>query len=142
MDSINKYEGKSVSELVQLLSELKDKLDRVNDYRTKLNKELELLSKVVLPNAMNDEGISSVKVDGVGRVTLRSDIYARIPAANREAAMEWLREHGHGGLIKETVHHGTLRAAMKELLREGKELPPDTLIQVTPYDMAVLTRSK
>ncbi len=137
-----KYRGKSVTELVNIMARIQDRIDKLDEYRKELYAEYDAVRKHALPEAMQEEGISSCTVDGVGRVTLRSDIYASIPASNREAAFDWLRGTGHGGVIKESIHHGTLKALIKEMIRSGEQLPPEDLVKVTPYDMAVLTRSK
>jgi hypothetical protein len=45
---------------------------------------------------------------------------------DKAAGFEWLRQHGHGGVIQETVNAQTLGALAKELNNDGTELPAPT----------------
>lgn len=90
---------------------------------------------------MEDEGISTITVDGVGRVSLQGDLYARIPADKRQAAFEWLRDNGHGDVITETIPASTLKAMAKEMLKKGETLPED-YFKITPFSRAQLTAKK
>lgn len=90
---------------------------------------------------MEDEGITTITVDGVGRVSLQGDLYARIPADKRALAFEWLRDNGHGDVITETIPAPTLKAMAKELLKKGETLPKD-MFKITPFSRAQLTAKK
>jgi len=140
-DQYTKFEGMSAVELASMMSSLADRISKLNEAKRVLQADYDAIRKHALPDAMDSEGLNNMSVVGVGRVSLRSDLYATIPAANKPAAFDWLRGTGHGGVVREEVHTGTLKALMKSLIREGKELPPEDLIRVTPYSMAVLTRS-
>lgn len=53
-----------------------------------------------LPEAMGEVGVSSF-VTGTGRkVSLETFVTGSIPKARQAEAFAWLRENGHGGLIK------------------------------------------
>jgi len=140
-DQYTKFDGLSSVELASMMSVLAEEISSLNDKKRVLQADYDAIRKHALPDAMDAEGISNMSVVGIGRINLRSDLYATIPAANKPAAFDWLRGTGHGGVVKEEVHTGTLKALLKSLIREGKELPPEDLIRVTPYSMAVLTRS-
>ena len=65
-------------------------------------------------------GFSKVTTEA-GTFYRRDDLYAS--AEDKPAAFAWLREHGYGELITETVNARTLTAFVKELREAGKEVP-------------------
>jgi len=139
---VNPYEGMTANAITRRMKEVSDRIDQYDEVKKKLQKEYDALRKMWLPMAMDSEGLSNMNIDGVGRVALRSDIYVSIPAAARDVAYDWLRGTGHGGIIKQTVHAGTLRSTVKEMLRKGEALPDPEVLKVTPFDIAVLTKQK
>lgn len=136
------YKDMSAVALTRRMRALVDRMEEYDKGKKALQKEYDAIRKVWLPQAMDDEGLTNMNIDGVGRVAVRSDLYVSIPAAARDVAYDWLRGTGHGGIIKETVHAGTLRSTVKEMLRKGEALPDHEVLKVTPFDIAVLTKSK
>lgn len=137
---IEYLKGRSIPQLAAELRKLKDLKEAQEEDLKDTNKAIEEITKIILPEKMDDEGISNIKIDGVGRITLRGEVYASILAANREAAYEWLRDTGRASLISNTVNASSLKAAVKEWIKNGEEIPDD-LIKVTPITVAVLTRT-
>lgn len=129
-----------IVDLATELAELKNEKELLGNQEKAINLRIEHLTRVLLPEAMDEDGVSNISIDGVGRVTLRGEVFASIRADNREAAYEWLRDTGRGSLISETVNASTLKAAVKEWLKQGEEIPE--IISVTPVTVAVLTKSK
>ena len=138
----NKYDGVAAADLTRRMSELAERIDLLEQSKKEHQKEYDAIRKRYLPDAMADEGIENIRLEGVGAVSVRSDVYVTIPAESRDVAYDWLRGTGHGGIIKETVHSSTLRATVKEMLRKGAVLPDPEVLKVTPFDIAVLTRKK
>jgi len=136
----SKYDGMTAVELAKIMAKLSESIADLDAIRKEAQIEYDAIRKYALPDAMDNEGISNMNVTGVGRVHLRSDVYASIASGEQTAAFDWLRGTGHGGVIKSTVHTGTLKSLMKTIIREGGDLPPEELIRVQPYNMAVLTR--
>ena len=130
----------TVVQLAGELRKLKELKEAMEEDLKETNKFIEEITKQILPEKMDDQGISNIKIDGVGRITLRGEVYASILAANRDAAYQWLRDTGRASLISNTVNASSLKAACKEWLKNGEEIPED-LIKVTPVTVAVLTRT-
>jgi len=61
------------------------------------------LSERQIPELMDSLGIETFTTTAGLKVTVGRTIRASIPAAQKEQAMAWLDEHGHGGLIKRSV---------------------------------------
>jgi hypothetical protein len=130
----------TVVQLAGELRKLKELKEAMEEDLKETNKFIEEITKQILPEKMDDQGISNIKIDGVGRITLRGEVYASILAANRDAAYQWLRDTGRASLISNTVNASSLKAACKEWLKNGEQIPED-LIKVTPVTVAVLTRT-
>lgn len=128
----------TLPELVRELAESRRRKEQADEVAKAANWAHDRLRLIELVKKMEDTGITNVTVEGIGRVTLVGDLYARIPAAKRTAAYEWLRDNGHGDLITETINASTLKAAVRTMLKKGEELPTDLLV-VTPYTRAQLT---
>lgn len=109
---------------------LKDKIE-------KLEKEVEDLSYGVIPTMFMNQSVKTIKIDGVGRVTV--NIRWSASMADKQAGMTWLRETGNDGLIIETVNSSTLSAFAKTSALEGKPLP-DNLFNVTQLNVTSITK--
>ena len=133
------YGEKSVVELGGFLRELKDLKEAQEADLKDTNIAIEVITKVLLPQKMDEQGIQNVKIDGVGRISLRGEVYASILAENRELAYDWLRNTGRAALITNTVNPSTLKAAAKEWIKNGEEIPE--FIKITPATVATLTRT-
>lgn len=129
-----------LQELARELSNLKTQKDRIEEDLSAINKRIEILARQEIPEAMDEAGVQNVKFEGIGKIYLKGDVFASIPAESRDAAYEWLELTGRGSLIKPTVNSSSLKAAVKEWISQGEEIPEE-LIKVTPYTQAVLTRS-
>lgn len=80
---------------------------------------------------MEDQGLTSMKVENVGTATLMDDISTSVLDADKLAS--WLIEEGHDSLIKETVNSSSLKALIRRLMKEGQSTPKDDIVKVTPY---------
>ena len=52
---------------------------------------------------MQQAGVELIKLEGGISVEVKPFYSARIPASRSEEAFDWLRENGHGDLIKNQV---------------------------------------
>ena len=130
-----------VSEIIQEFAKAKKKLEAAKKVKTEWQKKYDAIRLNILPERLEEEDTSTVTVRGAGRVALQSDLYFSIPADSREEAFRWLRENGHGDIIKPTVNSSTGKAFAKECIKSGIQLPED-LFKVTPYTRAQLTEVK
>lgn len=114
----------STNDHVELIKHY-DSLRRVNalikEAREALAQMEERLSREQIPDVMRANNIKSTTIEGVGRVSLGHRWSASM--VDKEPAMNWLRDSGHGGVIQETVNAQTLGALAKELNNDGVELP-------------------
>lgn len=134
------YDSMSVPLLAAELKRLKEELDKYDALKKEYQAAYDFLSISVLPERMEEEMIETLRVAGVGRLQARSDIRCAVPAQNREAVKEWLIDNGHGSMITETINASTLKAFVREMMKEGKEWPED-LLNVTPYTRATVVKA-
>lgn len=135
-----KYKDMATVDIVRAMAELRAQKDELEEKLKLINVEYDYIRLQRLPEKMEEEGIQGLKVDGVGRVSLRGDIYVSVLADNREVFHTWLRDTNRGDLIKDTVNASTLKASVKEWIKRGEEIPEE-LIKVTPFTMSVITKS-
>lgn len=127
-----------LEQLAALMKKTKVDLDAAKEVSAKLQDTWDTLRKQIIPQVMEDMGVESVRITGIGTVSERTDAYCTVPADNRQAVQDWMKEHGHGELVTETINSSTLKAFMKEQILEGNEVPID-LINYTPYTYVAIT---
>lgn len=69
-----------------------------------------------LLDALADEGVSSIKLDGVGLVSMRTQNILSVNAANMDGYFEYLRSINKEDLIKPYINPRTNSAFLKEHL--------------------------
>lgn len=133
-------EQMDINTIAQHFCDLRDELKICKDATSVVQKEFDLCRKIVIPDKMEDLGFDSVNIAGLGRLSLRSEMYASILADKKPQGYAWLEENGHGDLIKETVNASSLKALLKEQIALG-ELIPDDIFTCNPYLMATITKT-
>jgi len=133
------YDGLTLPELAQAQVDVKALMDELKKASSVQQKAFDHLRLHRVPEMMESMGVDNVKLTDIGRLSTRAEIYASIMPEMKEDAYDWLRENGHGDLIKGTVNAGSLKALLKEQIREG-EIIPDEIFKVTPYTMATITK--
>jgi hypothetical protein len=134
------YEEADLRSLAEEMQRLAEELDLISQKKTSLQKQYDKIRLEVIPRRMEDEGIDSIKLSGIGNVMVTDDVYASIPADMAAEAMQWLNDHGHGGLVKNTVNPSTLKAFAKKMIREGEPLPEE-FFKVTPFSRASIRQA-
>lgn len=92
-----------------------------------------------LPRQMEEEGLESLTMLNIGRINLTGDMYVTCPKNNKERLLQFLRDAGKESLIKEDVNASTLKAAVKEMMKKGEELP-EGLLKIVPFTRAAITK--
>lgn len=114
-----------LAEIITITAVLKYVTEWQDRQKKDSQKVLDTLRLAIIPDRMDDDGINSIDVIGVGKVSLTSGLNASIPAAKRESAYAWLEDNGYGDLIQETVNASTLKAWVTKLIKDKGKLPED-----------------
>ncbi len=91
---------KDVSELSQKLVDLEDEASVLEKALKKVKEDARKISEEVIPEKMNEMNLTSISLKDGSKLEVVPAIYASIPAKYKEDAFQWLRDHGHGDLIK------------------------------------------
>lgn len=135
-----KYGEMELAELGEAMKSKKDELVRLKETMAEVQGHFDALRKHIVPEKMEKSGIESVKLTGVGRLSVRGELYASIDSKSKFKAYEWLKNNGYSDVVKMGVNPSTLKASVKECIENGVELP-DELFEVTPFMMAVITKN-
>lgn len=128
-----------LTNLIARMKELGEELDELDEKRKPLAKEYEDLRLVLIPSAMAEEDITSLK-GSWGRCTLTSDLYSSVIPGQKAALFDWLESEGAESLIQPTVNAQTLKAYLKERLKNDEDIP-ETILKVTPFSRAVIYKA-
>ena len=137
----DKYAGMPLKDVAAHMLTLREEHTEVKTVAATIWREHEYLSKHVLPEMMEEMGMTSVNLDGLGRLEIRHDASCSVPKENKLAVYQWLEDNGYGELIVGTVNSSTFKAQIKKFIKDGEEFPME-LINFSPYDNAVLIKAK
>lgn len=105
--------NKEIVELGRKFKECKLKADQLKADLDAANAEWSEVENDLI-EAMKDEGVGSIKIDGVGLLMMRRKSYLSVNAANKPTFFEYLQASGNGDLLKLDVHNATLTAFLKK----------------------------
>lgn len=94
-----------LGDLTQQLVELRRKITQKELELASLNLQETKLSKEIFPQYLAKYGFKDLSLLDGRKITIKKDIFARIPKepAKRREALAWLKEHGGGELIKSAL---------------------------------------
>jgi len=109
--------NQKITELAGRYKELREAADVAARAAKEAATECEMCEAELL-DAFIEEGVNSVDIDGIGKLSMTTRDFMSVPASNQPAFFAWMKETGHGGLLKEYVNPQTLSAWMKERREE------------------------
>ncbi|HET8689560.1 MAG TPA: hypothetical protein VFM18_23365 [Methanosarcina sp.] len=92
-----------MSALANALIEADEGVDLADKSLKAAKEKARVLREETIPSAMQELGLESLKLSTGQTLSVKQEVYASIPAGNKEEAYEWLNQHGFGGLIKVSV---------------------------------------
>lgn len=135
--------GNSVG-AIKIMDAIKKMAEAVNDrVKAPLEELYNLLRFNVVPSFMEDEEITKISVEDVGRVNVLDDL--RLSVKDRKALNDWLIENDLEDMITSTVNAQTLTAFFRNRVKEGKlqdgtGLPKAEIVEMTPFVRAQITK--
>ena len=109
--SIDTGMSSDIAESCNKLLDVQKKISTAEEEMKKLKEVETTLSEQTIPNLMQQAGLSLLKLADGSSVEVKPFYSARIPASKSDEAFNWLRENGHGDLIKNQV---SLEFGMKQ----------------------------
>ena len=129
------------------LLETQKQISTVEEELKKLKEVETILSEQTIPNLMQQAGVELVKLEGGISVEVKPFYSARIPASRSEDAFNWLRENGHGDLIKNQIslefkmkQDNEAKSLVEELKQKG--LPVMQKTSVHPSSLRSFVREQ
>jgi hypothetical protein len=135
------YKETKRPDIIELAAEIIKLDDEIKVAEKKKGPRLELRKQ--LGQVLIDLEMQGFKYGGKG-FFIEHVIYPRVPALNRDAVHNYLRENGYADLIYETVNAQRFKSFFKELRKEnGGETPKelDELITVEEYIRSGMKKS-
>ena len=133
------YDDLNLAALAAAQSEVKNQIEISKVATSLLQKKFDHLRLHRVPKMMEEMDIDSVVITDVGRLSTRGELYASIIKDKKGEAYQWLKDNGHGDLIKGTVNASSLKALIKEQIKAGEQFPDD-MFKITPFTMATITK--
>jgi len=133
--SIDTGMSSDIAESCNKLLETQKKILTAEEELKKLKDVETTLSEQTIPNLMQQAGISMLKLADGSSVEVKPFFSARIPASKSEEAFEWLRNEGHGDLIKNQItmefgmrQDNEAKALLDELKQRGLTVQQKTSV--------------
>lgn len=99
IEDLNANSLSLVAELASELSKLNADIAIAEMDLANLNAKRRAIEESRLPEAMNDLGLSQIKLESGESITVKPEFHASIPVAKRPQAYAWLRDHGFADLL-------------------------------------------
>ena len=96
----------SLKEMADLCAEqasLEEEMRQLEEQLKAKAKAARKLSQEIIPAKMSELGLESLTLKDGSSVKVKQLVQASIPVRHREEAFQWLRDNGHGDLIKNQV---------------------------------------
>lgn len=136
----NQTEGMGIAKAARVQNQLRNVLEKADQIKTHIQKIYDFMRYTRVPEIMDAHDMESVRIEGVGRVYLLSDVNVSTKVGMKELAIDWLIENGFGDIVQETVNSSTLKAVIKkEVIAKGKEVPEE-FFNVSPFTRAQITK--
>lgn len=140
MDPYEDYSELTLRETIEKLAESRAYLDKLVELGKAAQNHYDHLSIRVVPDKMEDEGVSVLTLPGIGRVNCRADLRVNTIKGFRASLFDWMRDNGHEDMVTDTINSSTLKAFLKEQMAEGNDVPPEEYLSIHPYTRAVITK--
>ena len=96
----------SLKEMADLCAEqvaLEEEMEQLAEQLKAKASAARKLSQEIIPARMSELGLESLTLSDGSAIKVKQLVHASIPVKYREEAFDWLREHGHGDIIKNQV---------------------------------------
>lgn len=135
----------NIGELAAALLELQKEVVSAEEKLKQAKERLRIVQEGQLPAALEQAGLSEIKLDTGEKVKVSTFYNCSIDAAKKDAAFDWLHENGHGDIIKHSVsldfkkgEADMAEQAVAALVKEG--FSPQDQTKVAPQTLKAFAR--
>jgi len=122
------------------MKQLQDRKAALEDELAVVNKDLDFVRTIKIPQKMEELQLKNATFEGLGRIQLASDLFASTKEGQKDNAIQWLRDCGYDGMISETYNASSLKALLRRMIAEGTEIP-DNLFNISPFTRASIVKA-
>lgn len=126
-------------ELIHRFNELRLHKEGLEADLKEVNGEYDFIRLALIPERFEDEAIGKMTVKGIGTVSISHDMHVSLRADRKGEALQYLKDIGKGSIVQESVNSSTLRAVVKQMVKDG-EVVPDELFNIHPFARASITK--
>ena len=94
---------KEMSDLCAEQAAIEEEMKQLEEQLKAKAKAARKLSQEIIPAKMQELGLESLTLKDGSAVKVKQLVQASIPVRHRETAFQWLRDRGHGDLIKNQI---------------------------------------
>jgi hypothetical protein len=135
---VNVWKAMGLKDLAIEFKRLQDKYNEEKAISAVTYAEFEILRKQILPQIMDDMGLSTAKVEGVGRIQVGQQVSAK--QIDKQGLIDWLEANGHSAIVAETVNSSTLSSFIKAQIADGEPIPDQSIVEFTTYEVASVVK--
>ena len=103
LDNLKDSKITDISTLCQKQVDLESEIQHDKKKLGEKEESLRKLSLEIIPNALAEMNLKSLKLADGSEVSIKDFYHARITEKNKSLAYKWLRDHGYGDLIKNEI---------------------------------------
>lgn len=139
-DARKEFAGLDLRALVERQAKLRDEKERLEKELSKCNGAYDVLRFELVPGKMDELNIENIRYEGIGRVSLTADVLVSTKPGMKDHLFNWLKKHKLGDIIQPAVNSSTLKAFIKNRIKNAKPYPTEFL-NVTPVTRASITKA-
>ncbi len=142
----------SLKEMADLCAEqvaLEEEIEQLQEQLKAKTTAARKLSQEIIPARMSELGLESLTLSDGSSIKIKQLVHASIPVKYREEAFDWLREHGHGDIIKNQVSatfgkgEDDLASNFIDRIEElGYNIQPQQKVWVEPMTLKAFVREQ
>jgi len=100
---LNQDTVKSISDKCNELQSLRKQIEDAEEKISKLKKDAKDYEERLIPDMMQEAGVSKLELKDGTKVEVKPFYAAKIPESRNDEAFGWLRDNGHGDMIKNVL---------------------------------------
>lgn len=139
MENMLKTDGMKLSDYAEVFLLSRKCQEAMKDASTGFSNMVTHIGYSVLPEAMEQQDVTSVKTATGYRVTLNRRMNVKM--LDKILGFQWLRDNNLGDLITETVNAQTLGSQVRQMMENEGIEPPDSVFEVKPSKYASMTKA-
>jgi len=119
----DKYKDLSYKDLALRMNELKRIAGDAETAMKAAAAEFDIIRLRVVPERFAKDGMTSLRLEGIGRLGLTSDAYCTVIPGHKPDLLEWLKSDPENALlVKEDINPSTLKSLVKSMAERHNEL--------------------